>query len=368
MAPHFSAASSGVAASVPLRAALHGALPEARSRVLSTQHGAVPSARHSLRGRGRGHVHEGDGRAQAAARTTAKSEAVLAAAVAPAALVPFGHAAAVAGAAAVAVGSFARRRRRRACQQPRAARGGATSLRAVWSPKDEALEPGQLPPGLPPQLPKLTPAEILELRKGHRVQKQERSGNQGSGVVVLEVDAPPSVVLDCLQHFEDYEGMIPVVRKSKVISRQQAANGVMKATCHYRISKFGLGLSVIHHSSEAECPGGSRGLVRFDLDPEAGSTMVLREASGYWYVEPCPDGSGSRVWLQVGLQASCFVPHWLVDYAAERALRRATAWMRPHMEELWLSMQTGASVRQPTKEPEEEDLQLRQWHLQLSAC
>ena len=30
-----------------------------------------------------------------------------------------------------------------------------------------------------------------------------------------------------------------------------------------------------------------------------------------------------------------WLPHWLIDYASERALTRATAWLKPNVEELW---------------------------------
>lgn len=222
------------------------------------------------------------------------------------------------------------------------------------SSDEEAGTYGTLPPAKPSSLPKLTPAEMQDLRDGQRVQKQERDGNTGTGLVVLEVDAPPSVVLDCLNRFEEYDSMIPVVRRAKVTKKTQSADGVLKVECDYRISKFWLGLSVLHHASQERCPGGIRGIVQFDLDKNTNSA-VLREASGFWYVEPLPDGRRSRVWLQADLKASCLLPHWLIDYAAERALRRATAWMQPHVEKLWLEQQEKASLRQSTWASQDDD-------------
>lgn len=194
-----------------------------------------------------------------------------------------------------------------------------------------------------PDLPSLTAAECQQLRLGGQVQKQERDGHTGWGFVVMDVDAPPSTILGCLTEFQAYPGMIPVVRHAEVLSRGRTADGIATARCHYRVSKFWLGISAVHHVDLAG------GLVRFDLDPDV-SGMVLREASGFWHVTPSPDGAAgrSRVWLRVGLRASSLLPHALVDYAAERALRRATSWLRPHVEQLRAAQQRRA-IRLPQK-------------------
>mmetsp|Transcript_133200 Transcript_133200/g.297216 ORF Transcript_133200/g.297216 Transcript_133200/m.297216 type:complete len:338 (+) Transcript_133200:110-1123(+) len=192
-------------------------------------------------------------------------------------------------------------------------------------------------------LPSLTEAEHQQLRMGGQVQKQERDGHTGWGFVVMDVDAPPSTILGCLEAFQAYPGMIPVVRQAEVVSRGRNADGTVTARCNYRVSKFWLSISAVHHVDLAG------GLVRFDLDPDV-SGMVLREASGFWHVTPSPEGGSgrSRVWLRVGLRASSFLPHALVDYAAERALRRATTWLRPHVEQLWAAQQRRAARLPPT--------------------
>jgi hypothetical protein len=164
---------------------------------------------------------------------------------------------------------------------------------------------------------------------GHKVQRQEHHGSAGEGFVVQQVDAPPSVVLRCLESFEDYAGMIPVVRQVSSASSIRVADGVTGTRCSYRISKFWLRVSVVHTVDHG------KGLVRFELDPFLPG-LVLREASGFWMVQPVEDNpSQCRVWLVAGLKASSLLPHFIVDYAAERALRRATSWLRPHVEALW---------------------------------
>ena len=48
------------------------------------------------------------------------------------------------------------------------------------------------------KIPYLTPREKMSLARGERVQKQERNGVRGSGLVVLDVEAPIDEVFDTL--------------------------------------------------------------------------------------------------------------------------------------------------------------------------
>eukprot|EP00929_Paragymnodinium_shiwhaense_P022033 TRINITY_DN14201_c0_g1_i1.p1 TRINITY_DN14201_c0_g1~~TRINITY_DN14201_c0_g1_i1.p1 ORF type:complete len:431 (+),score=94.72 TRINITY_DN14201_c0_g1_i1:69-1295(+) len=179
----------------------------------------------------------------------------------------------------------------------------------------------------------LSEEDLLELREKHIVQKQEVRGHSGRGLVVAEVQAPPAAVLACLADFEAYPRRIPVVREVTVRERSNDdVDGTEVVRCNYRLSRFWIGVTVQHIVDR------SRGVVRFDLIPAAFGKW-LHEASGYWYVEPSPDSTPdspcSRVHLRAGLKACPLLPQWLLDYAAERALRRATSWMKPTIEALW---------------------------------
>jgi len=88
-----------------------------------------------------------------------------------------------------------------------------------------------------------------------------------------------------------------------------------------------LGVAIVHTVNK------EAGIVFFDLDPSV-SAMMLQEVTGFWHVEAL-ENSSSRVWLKVDLRAASWLPHWLIDYASERALSRATAWLKPNVEQLW---------------------------------
>jgi len=81
--------------------------------------------------------------------------------------------------------------------------------------------------------------------------------------------------------------------------------------------------------------------MEFTLDPSC-TNVVLKGAKGTWYTEENPDGREgfTRVYLLAGLQISRALPKFIVDYAAERAMPRATKWLKPEVEALkeeWLS-------------------------------
>lgn len=179
----------------------------------------------------------------------------------------------------------------------------------------------------PAELPELTQAERHQLCRGSTVQKQERNGRVGQGWAAVDVDAPPSVVFRWLASFESYADMIPVVRDARVHSRSRRPDGTTTARCNYKVSKFWINIPAVHTVDE------SAGLVRFGLDRSTARSAV-READGFWHVSESSTTPGhSRVWLYVGLTASAWLPSWLVDYAAERALRRATGWLKPFFEQ-----------------------------------
>lgn len=92
----------------------------------------------------------------------------------------------------------------------------------------------------------------------------------------------------------------------------------------YSLSKFRLKVN-IEHVIDRE----SR-VVRFALDA-AKPNLVLRTADGFWYVESLPNQpQRTRVWLSANILASSLIPSVIVDYAAYKALPRATTWLQPY--------------------------------------
>eukprot|EP00401_Gymnodinium_catenatum_P067013 CAMPEP_0117468662 /NCGR_PEP_ID=MMETSP0784-20121206/6293_1 /TAXON_ID=39447 /ORGANISM="" /LENGTH=344 /DNA_ID=CAMNT_0005262681 /DNA_START=64 /DNA_END=1098 /DNA_ORIENTATION=- len=208
---------------------------------------------------------------------------------------------------------------------------GRHTLRVVnvrqdpWSESVASSQARRLPPS-----PPLSAREFRQLDLGLTIQKQDRQGSRGSGLVVMDVNAPPSLVLGCLESFDQYPHMIKSVRRAVVRARDQGAGGTTRTIVDYTVSKFSLGISVVHTFDK------SAGRINFELDPSSAS-LVLQEASGFWHVEQAPGGdiNRSRVSLVVNVRACRALPHTIVDYAAGCALSKATSWLLPYVARAW---------------------------------
>jgi len=216
------------------------------------------------------------------------------------------------------------------------------------------------PPPLPFTLPDLTKSQKKLLMSGERVQFQSDMGREGSGFVVVDVKAPSAVVWECLLDFYSYPQTIPTVRdvqmftnthlnadiySEEAVKRQKYEDGTLATLKHgvpsvtraaFTLSKFRLKIAAIHKYR----PHPRGDYMVFTLDPSC-TNLVLKNAKGVWHTQSNPDGRGdeyTRVWLLCELGVSPLLPQWITDYAAKRAMPRATTWVKPHVEaaaELW---------------------------------
>mmetsp|Transcript_12159 Transcript_12159/g.14138 ORF Transcript_12159/g.14138 Transcript_12159/m.14138 type:complete len:711 (+) Transcript_12159:185-2317(+) len=216
------------------------------------------------------------------------------------------------------------------------------------------------PPPLPFTLPKLSKSQNAELLNGERVQYQSDMGREGSGYIAVDVKAPASVVWECLLDFYSYPQTIPTVRdvqmftnthlkqdyySEKAVERLKYEDGTLATLKHgvpsvtraaFTLSKFRLKIAAIHKYR----PHPQGDYMVFTLDP-ACTNVVLQNAKGVWHTQSNPDGRGeeyTRVWLLCELKVSSLLPKWIVDYAARKAMPRASSWIKPHCEaaaDLW---------------------------------
>ena len=210
---------------------------------------------------------------------------------------------------------------------------------------------------LPFELPKLDSKQYRQLMNGERVQYQDDMGLAGSGFVVWDVKAPSSVVWDCLLDFKSYPQTIPTVREVTMYTNTHlkedyraekpldfedgtaaiCKHGIPSVTrAQFSLSKFRLKIAAMHTYR----PHSNGDYMVFTLDP-ASTNMVLKYAKGIWHTQSNPDGKEgyTRVWLLCELRVSKLLPQWIVDYAAARAMPRATTWLKPQVEAaatLWL--------------------------------
>lgn len=224
----------------------------------------------------------------------------------------------------------------------------ASSVNSKTVEVDALLQSEQIEP-LPFSLPQLTPEQFKKLREDERIEEQSKMGRDGSGFVVFDVPAAPYAVWECLLDFETYPEKIGTVRsmrmftsthlKQSYIAEKPVPPGTGMETRHYGmasisraafvLSKFRLNIAAIHRYQ----PHPHGHYMIFTLD-KACTNAVLQDAKGIWYTEENPDGREgyTRVWLLCELKVSPMLPTFIVDYAAKRAMPRATAWLAPTVE------------------------------------
>jgi len=201
------------------------------------------------------------------------------------------------------------------------------------------------PPPLPFSLPKLDTQQKALLLSGDRVQFQSEMGNEGSGFVVLDVQAPESVVWDCLLDFKSYPETIPTVQNVFIEDDERERGGgkldygkAGTSRAMFTLSKkLRLKVSVVHKYRTHPCGD----YLIFELNKKS-TNFVLNKAKGVWYTESKAEGlqpGSTRIWLLAELKVSRILPRMIVDYAARKAFPRATTWIKPHVEtaaSLWL--------------------------------
>lgn len=172
-------------------------------------------------------------------------------------------------------------------------------------------------------LPELTSEDLDNLLRGERVQKQDRSKSHGEGLVVVDVNASPEIIFSHLSRFDAYQSMIPTVRKVEVLTITPRGT-----EAEFSLSKFMLKVNVLHTVNKKERT------IKFALNPNRVNPVFSR-AAGFWHVEAPTDRPNgySRVYLSASISVSRFVPPFLLDYAASKALPRASTWIRPYFEE-----------------------------------
>jgi len=242
-------------------------------------------------------------------------------------------------------------------------RANGTGTAEARKPKDFDVIRGDVPAAtqfcepLPFELPKLSQTQIQALHAGERVQEQSRMGREGSGYVVVDVKVPPYVVWECLLDFEDYPSMISTVKEMQLYTSEKLNTGYVnekpllpgtgREMRHYGtpsvtrasfvLSKFRLNIAAVHKYS----PHPDGDYMIFTLDKSC-TNMVLKGAKGIWHTVENPDGREgyTRVYLLCEVKISRALPNFIVDYTADRAMPRATSWLKPYVEsaaETWLN-------------------------------
>merc|ERR1712238_450944 len=109
-----------------------------------------------------------------------------------------------------------------------------------------------------------------------------------------------------------------------------------ETSASFTLSKFRLRVAAVHKYR----PHPQGDYMVFTLDPTC-TNLVLQDAKGVWFTQENVNGRDgiTRVWLLCELKVSRMLPKFIVDYAAKKAMPRATTWLKPQVEAasaLWL--------------------------------
>mmetsp|Transcript_3840 Transcript_3840/g.8764 ORF Transcript_3840/g.8764 Transcript_3840/m.8764 type:complete len:360 (+) Transcript_3840:181-1260(+) len=191
-----------------------------------------------------------------------------------------------------------------------------------WGKRLPAVETAERP-----ALPRLTDLELRQLERGERVQRQMRRNLIGQGLVVVDVKADLSTVMSVLSDIERYPSRIETVRTARIVPGSKGAD---RCRAEFSLSRFHLQVGVNLRLRR------EMNLLEFSLDRSRQfPPPPFEEAQGFWFVEPSPERAGySRIWLSSKVTCSPLLPAMIVDYAAARALPRATTWLRREIEQI----------------------------------
>lgn len=191
--------------------------------------------------------------------------------------------------------------------------------------------------------PQLTSEELRTLARTGRVERRERSGKRGSAFVVVETCAAPTEIWSVLVDVESWQSKMRGVKSVTVRERYTAraptaATAVpptmtQRATFHVTKLRLPANLVLAARGSAVSEDGAFEAVMNFGLD-KSRTNLAVEQLDGSWRVERGATDKLTRVWLQADVGACALVPPSALDYVADKALRRATAWIDPHVRTL----------------------------------
>ncbi len=191
---------------------------------------------------------------------------------------------------------------------------------------------------------------ILKQGKPYQTQVQKEGGTGGRGLVVQDIDAPPSVVWGRILDYDHYASMVPKTIESKNydvvdVTSKAKSKKVNKSTpipfeSHlsqiiYTRMKVGFPLLKLEFFiKHLYYP--SLNSLTWTLDYSKLSDF--NDSCGYWYVIPHPENDDNdnptktRVYYSVEVSMFDWVPKFVVDFMSTKALTDATAWVKKYSE------------------------------------
>lgn len=182
------------------------------------------------------------------------------------------------------------------------------------------------------------------LGQGKPYQTQVQSAGSGRGLVVQDIDAPPSIVWGRILDYDNYSKMVPKTIESKnykVIDVKPTKKDPLSQIIYTRMKVGFPVLKLEFFIKHLYFP--SMNSLTWTLDYDKNSDF--NDSCGYWYVIEHPDSEErTRVYYSVEVSMFDWVPKFVVDFMSTKALTDATAWVKKYSE-LEYAKQGGSKKR-----------------------
>ena len=177
-------------------------------------------------------------------------------------------------------------------------------------------------PGVPPDA-ELARADLMTLRKGEPVLKQQNDGDSGGrGIAVFRVNADRDTVMDVILDYPSYTNWIDSLTVSEVYKKTADALFVRFVT---RAVAVNVEWFIQHRVNRADY------WVTWTLDYSRNSD--LDDSVGYWRLKEVPNQPGvTQVEYSVDIRLKGWVPGFVKNLLVNRGLEDATSWVKIQSE------------------------------------
>jgi len=172
------------------------------------------------------------------------------------------------------------------------------------------------------------------LSSGKPYQTQIKSGESGGrGLVVQDINAPPTIVWDRILDYDNYASMVPKTISSsnykKEVNPRPNKKQPQTETIYTRMKVGFPMLKLEFFVKHLYFP--DLNSLTWTLDYSKLSDFD--DSCGYWYIIPHPEKPGwTRVFYSVEVGMYDWVPKFVTDFMSSKALTDATGWLKKYSE------------------------------------
>lgn len=202
---------------------------------------------------------------------------------------------------------------------------------------------------LPFKLPLLSKEQRQILKSGRAIEeisstkrKLSSDCSKRSDFVVVDIDAPASVIWQYLLDFESYPLFISKVKDAKILNRTRENKHRIAFQTEFLITSRRIKAHITHKYTK--CADGDD-YMSFSLDSSSGKSKsssklpgIVQAAKGIWYTHQITPYK-TRTWMICNIQGFSFLPKWMLQNATQRFMPMAAKWVKPNAEMRYNSLQ-----------------------------